>query len=127
MLPRLLCEQLCSLNPNEVTIASSVPTTVHLLHYTCLTTGQANCLSSVETVTRRKGIAYTVAHHPLSTVLYISYSIHTYVFQFIDEWMGRSIIRSCAKLAYSHAQVWLFTDACLSRGVSVVIVLCSVV
>ena len=71
MLPRLLCEQLCSLNPNEV--LSSVPTTVHLLHYTCLTTGQANCLSSVETVTRRKGIAYTVAHHPLSTVYQLQY------------------------------------------------------
>jgi len=56
MLPRLLCEQLCSLNPDEERLTFSV----------------------VWKMTA-KG-------------------------EFISEWMGRSLIRSCAKLSYDHAQ-----------------------
>lgn len=56
MLPRLLCEQLCSLNPGEDRLAFSV-----IWHI------------------NSKG-------------------------QIISEWFGRTIIRSCIKMAYDHAQ-----------------------
>jgi DIS3-like exonuclease 2 len=56
MLPRLLCEELCSLNPNEDRLAFSV-------------------IWSID----KKG-------------------------NIIDEWFGRTVIRSCAKMAYAHAQ-----------------------
>jgi DIS3-like exonuclease 2 len=59
MLPRLLCEQLCSLNPNEDRLAVSVVWKL------------------------------------------------TPDGKFVDEWMGRSIIRSCAKLSYAHAQAMI--------------------
>ena len=32
------------------------------------------------------------------------------ILQIIDEWFGRSLIRSCVKLSYEHAQVFVFTD-----------------
>ena len=57
MLPRLLCEQLCSLNPDEDRLTFSV-------------------------VWRITGTG-----------------------QILDEWFGRSVIRSCVKLGYNHAQV----------------------
>ena len=41
----------------------------------------------------------------ISLPLFLSLSLS----QFRDEWMGRSIIRSCAKLSYSHAQVQLIS------------------
>ncbi|CAH1240354.1 DIS3L2 [Branchiostoma lanceolatum] len=56
MLPRLLCEQLCSLNPDEERLAFSVI-------WKLTETGDV-----------------------------------------LDEWFGRTIIRSCAKLSYDHAQ-----------------------
>ncbi|XP_065562462.1 DIS3-like exonuclease 2, partial [Artemia franciscana] len=56
MLPRLLCEQLCSLNPGEDRLAFSVEWVV-------------NGEGDIE-----------------------------------EEWFGRSVIKSCAKLAYEHAQ-----------------------
>ncbi|XP_052267477.1 DIS3-like exonuclease 2 isoform X2 [Dreissena polymorpha] len=56
MLPRLLCEQLCSLNPDEDRLTFSV-------QWTITENGEIE-----------------------------------------DEWFGRSIIRSCVKLAYDHAQ-----------------------
>eukprot|EP00731_Ephydatia_muelleri_P024265 Em0016g536a len=59
MLPRLLCEQLCSLNPDEERLTFSVV-------WTMSTKGE-----------------------------------------FISEWMGRSMIRSCAKLTYDHAQLMI--------------------
>ena len=57
MLPRLLCEDLCSLNPAEDRLAFSVVWTLD-----------------------EEGRVY-------------------------DEWFGRTVIRSCTKLAYEHAQV----------------------
>lgn len=56
MLPRILCENLCSLNANVDRLAFSVVWTLD---------AEANILS---------------------------------------EWFGRTVIRSCAKLAYGHAQ-----------------------
>uniref|UniRef100_V5GGL2 Putative exosomal 3'-5' exoribonuclease complex subunit n=2 Tax=Ixodes ricinus TaxID=34613 RepID=V5GGL2_IXORI len=56
MLPRLLCDQLCSLHPGEDKLTFSV----------------------VWTMTRDGRV--------------------------LDEWFGRSVIRSCAKLSYEHAQ-----------------------
>ncbi|KAL4221580.1 DIS3-like exonuclease 2 [Mactra antiquata] len=56
MLPRLLCEQLCSLNPDEDRLTFSV-----------------------EWIINEQG-------------------------EIEDEWFGRSVIRSCVKLAYDHAQ-----------------------
>ncbi|KAK6177447.1 hypothetical protein SNE40_015545 [Patella caerulea] len=56
MLPRLLCEQLCSLNPDEDRLAFSV------------------CWKMND-----KG-------------------------EIFEEWFGRSVIRSCVKLSYNHAQ-----------------------
>ncbi|XP_059157006.1 DIS3-like exonuclease 2 [Physella acuta] len=56
MLPRLLCEQLCSLNPDEERLTFSVIWTLN-----------------------EKG-------------------------EIFDEWYGRSVIRSCVKLSYEHAQ-----------------------
>ncbi|XP_059162811.1 DIS3-like exonuclease 2 isoform X2 [Physella acuta] len=56
MLPRLLCEQLCSLNPDEDRLTFSVIWTLN-----------------------EKG-------------------------EIFDEWYGRSVIRSCVKLSYEHAQ-----------------------
>jgi exoribonuclease R len=58
MLPRLLCEELCSLNPGVERLTFSV-------------------------VWRMR--------------------MHDAVIE--DEWMGRTIIKSCAKLTYDHAQV----------------------
>ena len=43
----------------------------------------------------------------ISLYLSLSFSHFLSHTQFRDEWMGRSIIRSCAKLSYSHAQVQL--------------------
>lgn len=57
MLPRLLCEQLCSLNPDVERLAFSV----------------------VWTLTKEGEVK--------------------------NEWFGRSVIRSCAKLSYDHAQM----------------------
>ncbi|XP_076061919.1 uncharacterized protein LOC143037493 isoform X9 [Oratosquilla oratoria] len=59
MLPRVLCEELCSLNPGEDRLAFSV--------------------------------AWELS--PKGKVL--------------SEWFGRSVIRSCVKLAYEHAQVMI--------------------
>ncbi|XP_013775846.1 DIS3-like exonuclease 2 [Limulus polyphemus] len=56
MLPRILCEQLCSLNPNEDRLTFSV----------------------VWTLTQEGTV--------------------------VNEWFGRSVIRSCVKLSYEHAQ-----------------------
>ncbi|XP_076370969.1 dis3 like 3'-5' exoribonuclease 2 [Tachypleus tridentatus] len=56
MLPRILCEQLCSLNPGENRLTFSVVWTL---------TGEGTV---------------------------------------VNEWFGRSIIRSCTKLSYKHAQ-----------------------
>ncbi|XP_014671211.1 PREDICTED: DIS3-like exonuclease 2 [Priapulus caudatus] len=56
MLPRLLCERLCSLNPDEDRLTFSV----------------------IWTITEEGEI--------------------------IDEWFGRTIIRSCVKMSYQHAQ-----------------------
>jgi DIS3-like exonuclease 2 len=56
MLPRLLCEELCSLNPDQDRLTFSVVWTM---------TDQG---------------------------------------QILGEWFGRSVIRSCAKLSYDHAQ-----------------------
>lgn len=57
MLPSVLCEHICSLNPGEDRLAFSVEWTVN-----------------------DKG-------------------------EILEEWFGRSIIRSCVKLSYDHAQV----------------------
>jgi DIS3-like exonuclease 2 len=57
MLPSVLCEHVCSLNPGEDRLAFSV-----------------------EWVITEKG-------------------------EIIKEWFGKSIIRSCVKLSYDHAQV----------------------
>ena len=59
MLPRLLCEQLCSLNPDTPRLTFSV-------------IWRLNELGDV-----------------------------------IDEWFGRSVIRSVAKLSYAHAQSFI--------------------
>ncbi|XP_062504262.1 DIS3-like exonuclease 2 isoform X2 [Corticium candelabrum] len=59
MLPRLLCEELCSLNPNKDRLTFSVIWIID-----------------------SKG------------------TVH-------EEWFGRSIIRSCAKMAYAHAQLMI--------------------
>ncbi|CAG5131109.1 unnamed protein product, partial [Candidula unifasciata] len=56
MLPRLLCEELCSLNPDHDRLTFSVMWTID-----------------------EQGMIY-------------------------DEWYGRSVIRSCVKLSYDHAQ-----------------------
>ena len=56
MLPRPLCENLCSLNPGEDRLTYTVEWTIN---------GEGEVLS---------------------------------------EWFGRSVIRSCVKLAYEHAQ-----------------------
>jgi exoribonuclease R len=60
MLPHVLCEHVCSLNPGEDRLAFSV-----------------------EWIINDKG-------------------------EIVREWFGRSVIRSCAKLSYDHAQVIAF-------------------
>ena len=60
MLPHVLCEHVCSLNPGEDRLAFSV-----------------------EWIINEKG-------------------------EIVREWFGRSVIRSCAKLSYDHAQVIVF-------------------
>ena len=37
----------------------------------------------------------------------IIFLLSTYSHQILDEWMGRSLIRSCAKLSYDHAQMMI--------------------
>ena len=62
MLPRLLCEQLCSLNPGDDKLTYSVMWTIT----------------------------------PDGKIL--------------DEWFGRTVIRSCTKLSYEHAQQLITTE-----------------
>jgi len=57
MLPSVLCEHVCSLNPGEDRLAFSV-----------------------EWIINSNG-------------------------EILEEWFGRSVIRSCVKLSYDHAQV----------------------
>lgn len=59
MLPRVLCEQLCSLNPGE------------------------------------PRLTFSVVWHMNDKA------------EIVDEWFGRSVINSCAKLSYAHAQGFL--------------------
>lgn len=67
MLPRPLCEQLCSLNPGE----------------------DKFCFSVVWIMDEEGKV--------------------------LDEWFGRSVIQSCAKLAYENAEVfWLYSTFHLS-------------
>ena len=77
MLPRLLCDRLCSLNPDEDRLTYSV----------------------IWTMNEQGEVSHRIV------ILLCSFRSDR---QILDEQFTRSIIRSCVKLSYEHAQVTSF-------------------
>lgn len=82
MLPRLLCEELCSLNPLTDRLTFSIIWKLSPEGKVLRVDSQISGLSG--------------------TVLFIM--LFPCVLQILSEWFGRSVICSCIKLSYDHAQ-----------------------
>lgn len=82
MLPRLLCEELCSLNPLTDRLTFSV----------------------IWKITPEGKVCMIVIVISLFCCFFFFFSLHLALPQILSEWFGRSVIRSCAKLSYDHAQ-----------------------
>lgn len=82
MLPRLLCEELCSLNPLSDRLTFSV-------------IWKITPEGKVELLKTKHGCFFGF----LSVI-----PRHLPSFQILSEWFGRSVIRTCLKLSYDHAQ-----------------------
>ena len=85
MLPRLLCDRLCSLNPGEDRLTYSV--------------------------------IWTMNDQGEVRQMHISLPSKLLWFQILDEEFTRSVIRSCVKLSYEHAQVMFLRCFAFRRAI----------
>ena len=92
MLPPLLCEQLCSLNPGgqlSMRPRTLLSTTMHLAYRHCQHRHLLDAASGVD----RLAFSIIWELSPQGDIL--------------SQWVGRTVIRSAVKLAYPHAQAML--------------------
>lgn len=82
MLPRLLCEELCSLNPLIDRLTFSV----------------------IWTLTPEGRVRHTANQSFTLPSSWFCLTTFYPTLQILSEWFGRSVIRSCVKLSYDHAQ-----------------------
>lgn len=93
MLPTLLCEQLCSLNPGADRLAFSC---VWMMEAAVRRDHAAACAGAPVRNTRRTACAH---RHPSGPLAAVQGTLTPK-----PAWFGKSVIRSCAKLDYATAQ-----------------------
>lgn len=103
MLPQLLCEQLCSLNPNVERLSFSVVWT--MTPDGLITGGEPVCVGLV--------------FFPLYCCVLVGLLRATLTVWAAAQWFGKSVIKSCAKLDYGIAQTIIdgaITDDMVASG-----------